>query len=470
MSLVPVRNVWLIRQQNIKGSSSSTTDGSKSNQNASTNAGDPTSMTDVADDNAWPQVNINSPSKIKEKAKEKGVLSPSATTNEIVTDSSPKKGDKGKPKWVPITLSEASPAPLPNSIGSSVPTMTSNHASPRPQSPISVPTTSSVDTSVVDDTLGLNAQVAATDLHIEPRIEEQWPSVPTLLPQLQRQLSPQPERPLKPSSPHLHSTSPSRIQPVILQSYPSFPESSYAYQTHPYPIYDHSSAYPYLPYASSSSSAQYPPYPSESVSYLFPGQMSVPVPPIGQPTGDASFAAVGAATVFGGVEPSHEKRLPPFGVGCADRKGKRRRKDIADGGVANGRRRRRKYPFAVARGSSGNDQIIDLISWSGVGEELQSPVLGFSESENCSQRRNRRRWSFFWDGVHLVELFHYHSSSTHLLSILPTSTTCPCTSLSATISTRCSITLSLYLFTFISSSATTPTTTATAFPRLSTIF
>ncbi|KAG7091965.1 hypothetical protein E1B28_008354 [Marasmius oreades] len=405
MSLVPVRNVWLMRQQNLKGPSPSVTDDSKLNRNASSKATSPPSIMDVANnvDEAWPQVNVNSPSKPKEKSREKNVTL--ATTNGIVSNSSPKKSDKGKLKWVPTIHAEASAPSLPSNVGSSPLSKTSNVT----QSLVPPPTSSSVTTLVPDDFPDLTTEVALNAFQIEQAAEKQGlasTSVPTPL-----QPEPLPEPPLKQYSPHSRPTSPSYNQLITPQSYPLFPESPYPYQLHPYPVYDNSTTYPCLPYASTSSSAQYPPYPSEHLSYIFPGQFPVPVPLSGQPNRDPMYVAGGAATVFGDLEPSHERRLPPFGVGCVSRKGKGKRKDIAQGGVTNQWRRRRRSLFAVSSWRSSCDhEVVDLTPWSDIEGNVEFSGSGFGESEDHSQKRYPRRWSFFWDGARLVDVSQYHSA------------------------------------------------------------
>ncbi|KAL0578883.1 hypothetical protein V5O48_003116 [Marasmius crinis-equi] len=399
MNVVPTHNVWALRQQqNLKGSSSPSTENQKSNQNTATKSSGSISVGNAADDEAWPQVNINS-SKTKEKTREKLILSPSSTTNGIVGDSSPRKGDKTKPKWVPMTLTESSgTSSVKNNRGSSS-ASTSNTASPRHKSPVVLPIPSTVDTSAADNSV--QDQIEPADslnrhLLVEAKGQNSAPasmSTPPL---------PQAEHPSfsRPSQPPSRSRSPPQNQPVILpNNYPSYSEPPYSYHSQPYPFYDHAAGYSLNPYhASSSSHTTQFPYTSESLPFL-PGQASVRA---SQAYGVESFPF---ATSFGDVELGNEKRRPPFAVGTVDRKGKGKDLDLPSTKGTRRRRRRKSLPFAVGSWrSSSRDEIIDLTST----EDSQS-----AEHDNSSQRRTKRRWVFFWDGTHLVNVLRYHPAPHH---------------------------------------------------------
>ncbi|KAL0069571.1 hypothetical protein AAF712_003229 [Marasmius tenuissimus] len=398
MSGVQVHNVWARRQQqqNLKGLSPSSTENSKSSQNASTKTSSgPVSVVNTADDEAWPQVNVNA-LKSKEKAKENNFQSPSSTTDENIVNLSPKKGDKTKPKWVPMNLEDSTePSHLKNNHHSSS-TSTSNVASPRHKSPVSLPLISNADTSAAATSSVLNTHKESTvdspHYHAQTELAQQSSTSATAL-ALPSSLEPDPSSRM--AQPWSRSASPPREPSVIPPNeYAPYPQTAYPYHLQPYPPYDPASSYTYNPYAPSSSHPARYTYPSEAPPF-FSGQSAIPL----FQTSGAEPSVLG--TAFGDVESSKDRRVPPFGVGCVEQKGKRKGQGVSSSEISTRRRRRKTSTFGVSSWkSSFGDEIIDLTL---VGESHSLEL----EHDRTSHSRNRQRWVFIWNGK-LVNMSRHH--------------------------------------------------------------
>ncbi|KAK1235659.1 hypothetical protein PQX77_001101 [Marasmius sp. AFHP31] len=404
MSGVQVHNVWDLRkqQQNSKAFSPSSTENLKTSQNASTKTSSgPVSVVNIADDEAWPQVNVNA-LKSKEKAKENNFQSPASTTDENVVNSSPKKGDRTKLKRVPTNLEDSTePSNLKNNYHLSS-NSTSNAASPRHKSPVSLPLNSNADTT------SAAATSSALNTHKEPSVDSPHYHAQTDVAQQSSMSATALARPslLEPDSssrmpqPWSRSASPPSEPPVIPPNdYAPYPQTTYPYHSQPYSLYDPTPYTINLYAPSSSHSARYN-YPSEAPPF-FTGQSTVP---FFQPSVTEQSVS-GAA--FGDVESGKDRRIPPFGVGCTDRKGKGKGKDVSAAKILTRRRRRKTSTFGVSSWkSSSGDEIIDLTS---VGKSRGLEL----EHDGTSHSRNRRRWVFYWDGMHLVNFSRHYPTHHH---------------------------------------------------------